>query len=101
MELLDRMVEILGEEEITAKEFIQLLEVGFSKAKVALIPPSMDQVLVGDMERTRLKEIKVLFFVGVNEGNIPKNTDSGGMLTQMDREFLLPRVWNWHQAPRS
>ena len=48
----------------------------------------MDQVLVGDMERTRLKEIKALFFVGVNEGNIPKNTDSGGILTQMDREFF-------------
>ncbi len=88
MELLDRMVEILGEEEITRAEFTQLLETGFAKSKVALIPPSMDQVLVGDMERTRLKEIKALFFVGVNEGNIPKNTDSGGILTQMDREFF-------------
>ena len=88
MELLDRMVEILGEEEITRTEFTQLLEIGFAKSKVALIPPSMDQVLIGDMERTRLKEIKVLFFVGVNEGNIPKNTDSGGILTQMDREFF-------------
>ena len=66
MELLDRMVEILGEEEITRTEFVQLLETGFAKSKVALIPPSMDQVLVGDMERTRLKEIKALFFVGVN-----------------------------------
>lgn len=88
MELLDRMVEILGEEELTRAEFTQLLETGFAKSKVALIPPSMDQVLVGDMERTRLKEIKALFFVGVNEGNIPKNTDSGGILTQMDREFF-------------
>ena len=88
MELLDRMVEILGEEEITRTEFTQLLETGFAKSKVALIPPSADQVLVGDMERTRLKEIKALFFVGVNEGSIPKNTDSGGILTQMDREFF-------------
>ena len=61
MELLDRMVEILGEEEITRTEFVQLLETGFAKSKVALIPPSMDQVLIGDMERTRLKEIKALF----------------------------------------
>ena len=61
MELLDRMVEILGEEEITRTEFVQLLETGFAKSKVALIPPSMDQVLVGDMERTRLKEIRHCF----------------------------------------
>ena len=58
------------------------------QAKVALIPPGIDQVLVGDMERTRLKDIRALFFVGVNEGCIPKNTESGGILTEMDREFL-------------
>lgn len=58
------------------------------QAKVALIPPGIDQVLVGDMERTRLKDIRALFFVGVNEGCIPKNTESGGILTEMDRDFL-------------
>ena len=67
---------------------------------MALIPPSMDQVLVGDMERTRLKEIKVLFFVGVNEGNIPKNTDSGGMLTQMDREFFATQGMELAPGPK-
>ena len=86
--LMDRMVEILGEEKVTRQEFFQLMETGFAQAKVALIPPAMDQVLVGDMERTRLKDVKALFFVGVNEGNIPKNTESGGILTQLDRDFF-------------
>ena len=47
--------------------FKEILEAGLSEAKVGVIPPAADQVLVGDMERTRLKDIKVLFFVGVNE----------------------------------
>ena len=88
MELLDSMVEILGEEVVSRQDFRQLLETGLTQAKVALIPPSMDQVLVGDMERTRLKDIRALFFVGVNEGNIPKNTAGGGILTELDREFF-------------
>ncbi|CUN12146.1 ATP-dependent helicase/deoxyribonuclease subunit B [Blautia hydrogenotrophica] len=88
MRLLDKMVEILGDEKVSAREYQQLLEAGLTEAKVALIPPSSDQVLVGDMERTRLKEIKVLFFLGVNEGNIPKDSSRGGLLTQMDREFF-------------
>ena len=88
IELLDKMVEILGEEIVSPEEFRQILETGMSEAKVALIPPGMDQVLVGDMERTRLKDVKALFFVGVNEGNIPKNTLSGGLLTEMDRDFF-------------
>ena len=88
MELLDSMVEILGDEVVNRQDFRQLLETGLTQAKVALIPLSMDQVLVGDMERTRLKDIRALFFVGVNEGNIPKNTSGGGILTELDREFF-------------
>ena len=95
MELLDKMTEILGEETVSPEEFRQILETGMSQAKVALIPPGLDQVLVGDMERTRLKDARALFFVGVNEGNIPKNTESGGILTELDREFLRTREWNW------
>lgn len=88
MELLDKMAEILGDEPASPEEFRQILETGMTQAQVALIPPSMDQVLVGDMERTRLKDIRALFFVGVNEGNIPKNTESGGILTERDRDFF-------------
>ncbi len=88
MELLDKMVSILGEETVAPEEFRQLLETGMTQAKVALIPPGVDQVLIGDMERTRLKDIRALFFVGVNEGCIPKNTESGGILTEMDRDFF-------------
>ena len=88
MDLLDKMVEILGNETVSRQEFRQLLETGLSQAKVALIPPSIDQVMVGDMERSRLKDIKALFFVGVNEGNIPKSTQTGGILSELDRDFF-------------
>ena len=88
MDLLDKMAEILGDEMVSPEEFRQILETGMTQAKVALIPPSMDQVLIGDMERTRLKDVRALFFVGVNEGNIPKNTQTGGILTEMDRDFF-------------
>ena len=88
MRLLDQMVEILGNERMEREEFTKLLETGLGSAKVALIPPGQDQVMVGDMERTRLKDVKALFFLGVNDGNIPKRTDSGGILTDMDREFF-------------
>ena len=37
MELLDNMVEILGEETVNRQDFRQLLETGLNQAKVALI----------------------------------------------------------------
>ena len=65
--LLDKLVEILGEDIVSWRDFSQLLLAGFSQTKVGVLPGSQDQVLVGDMERTRLWAVKVLFFVGVNE----------------------------------
>ena len=65
MDLLDKMVSILGEEVVSPEEFRQLLETGMTQAKVALIPPGIDQVLIGDMERTRLKDIRALFLSGL------------------------------------
>ena len=88
MDLFDKMVQVLGEESVSLREFKELLEAGLSEAKVGIIPPSTDQVLVGDMERTRLKDIQVLFFVGVNDGKIPREDGGGKILSELNREDL-------------
>ena len=88
MQLLEKYVELLGDEKVSLEEFSELLDAGFAEVKVGIIPPGSDRVVVGDMERTRLKDVKVLFLLGANEGNIPKNMTSGGILSQMEREFL-------------
>lgn len=88
MELFDKLVELLGDEKMPLKQYIEVLEAGLKEAKVGLIPPGLDQIMVGDIERTRLKDIKALFIVGVNEGIIPKNTGDKGILTDMEKETL-------------
>ncbi len=88
MEIFERMIELLGDEEVTLLEFQDMLNAGFQKAKVGVIPSGIDQVVVGDIERTRLKDIKVLFFIGVNDGVIPKAASGGGILSDMERELL-------------
>ena len=88
IELFEKVVELLGEEEISLREYAEILDAGFEEAKVGIIPPGIDQVLAGDLERTRLNHIKVLFFLGMNDGWVPKTADDGGILTDQDREFL-------------
>lgn len=88
MELLERMLDLLGSETVTRKEFQEILNAGFQKAKVGLIPTGVDQVVVGDIERTRLKDIKILFFIGVNDGIVPKTAQGGGILSDAERELL-------------
>lgn len=88
MDLLDKFAELLGDETMPLSEYKEILDAGFSEAKVGVIPPGLDQVMAGDVERTRLKDIRALFFLGVNEGNVPKATGSAGVLSALDRERL-------------
>jgi len=100
MELLDQIYELLGEETIPLPEFREILEAGFGEIQVGTIPQNVDRVVVGDMERTRLKQVKILFFLGVNDGNIPKNASRGGIISDMDREFLRESELELAPSPR-
>lgn len=100
MDLLDQVYELLGEEKISRQEFVDILEAGFGEITVGTIPQNVDRIVVGDMERTRLKQVKVLFFLGVNDGSIPKNASKGGIISDMDREFLIESGTEMAPSPR-
>lgn len=89
IDLLDQYVEILGDEKVTLKSFSAIFEAGFESLHFSLIPPALDQVLVGDLEKSRLMDIKVAFVVGVNEGVLPAKISDEGILADEDREMLL------------
>lgn len=100
IELLDQIYELMDEEQITRQEFLDILEAGFGEIEVGTIPQNVDRILVGDMERTRLKQVRVLFFLGVNDGNIPKGASKGGIISDMDREFLKESNLELAPTPR-
>ncbi len=77
MELFDRLEGLLGEEKADRKNYAQILDAGFEEIKVGVIPATIDQVMVGDITRSRLEAVKVLFFVGVNEGVVPQRKSGG------------------------
>lgn len=100
MELLEQIMALLEDEPMTLREFADILDAGFDEIEVGIIPGSVDRVVVGDMERSRLKQVKVLFFLGVNDGNIPKSGSGGGILSDIDREFLQQSEFELAPTPR-
>lgn len=88
MELLDKLVILLGDENISYREFTDILDAGFSNIKVGIIPASRDSIIIGDIERSRIDNIKVLFVLGLNDGNVPKKSENTGILSVVDREEL-------------
>lgn len=100
MELLEQICGLLGGEELEMKEFADILDAGFAEIKVGTIPQNIDKVVIGDIERTRLCEIKALFFIGVNDGIIPKSGAAGGIISDIDREFLQESEYELAPTPR-
>ncbi len=99
IDLLDQIEGLLSGEELTLKEFADILDSGLAEITVGTIPQNVDRILVGDIERTRLKQVKVLFFLGVNDGNIPKGS-GGGIISDLDREFLRESDIELAPSPR-
>lgn len=89
MDLLDKVVCMLGTEEMTVTEYREILASGFESIAVGMIPPAKDCVVIGDMERTRLSDIRTMYLIGANDGAIPKALGNGGILSQLDREKLM------------
>lgn len=71
LEVLDQLVEILGSHRVSIASFSRILEAGFSSLKLGIIPTTLDQVLVGDIKRSKVKDIKGLFVIGCNDGVLP------------------------------
>ena len=100
MTLLEQIIGLLGDEQMTMKEFADILDAGFAEIKVGTIPQNVDKVVIGDIERTRLCEIKALFFMGVNDGIIPRSGAKGGIISDIDREFLQESEFELAPTPR-
>lgn len=87
-DFLQEMKDLLGNHTTSRREFLEILDAGLSEAKLGQLPSALDQVQVGDVRRSRLTDVKVLFVLGMNEGRIPGKTASGGILSEWERELL-------------
>lgn len=88
MSLFDQVVEVMGEEQMDIDTFASVLESGLESIELGLVPPALDQVLVGSMERSRQPDVRALFLLGVNEGVIPLKPKEDGVLDEAERERL-------------
>ncbi|WP_141433155.1 helicase-exonuclease AddAB subunit AddB [Bacillus sp. 03113] len=89
MELLDQFVEMLGEEKISLKQFSAILDAGFETLHFSLVPPAIDQIIIADLDKSRLTEVKAAFMIGLNEGVLPAKFSEEGILADDDREKLM------------
>lgn len=88
IEILDQIVEVLGDDVMTPDQYSRVLSTGFEEYRIGLIPPSLDQVMFGSIERIKSHNVKALFVIGVNDGIFPAPGGEEGILSDSERESL-------------
>ncbi|WP_139492722.1 PD-(D/E)XK nuclease family protein [Brevibacillus dissolubilis] len=88
MDLLDQIVEVMGAEKIDVPTYARILDSGLESIRLGLVPPALDQVLIGSMERSRQPDVRAVFILGVNDGVIPLRPKEDGLLDEAERERL-------------
>ena len=91
VELLDQMVELMGDEPATLADFVEIYETGMEQFELALTPPTTDEIIVGQIDRTRSPELRVVFVLGMNEGVFPKMKAEDSVLSDSERRELAAR----------
>lgn len=88
LNVLDEIVKIFGNDKITYDKFIKIFKNGLNSSGLGKIPGTQDQVIFGDVERTRSNKVKALFIIGINDGNYPSVNKNEGFLNDNDRDKL-------------
>ncbi|AJY76318.1 helicase-exonuclease AddAB subunit AddB [Paenibacillus beijingensis] len=91
MNMLDQLVELMGDEEVAPELFAGMIDTGVESLKLSAVPPSLDQVLVGSIDRTRAYRVKACYVLGANDGILPMRAQEDGVLTEKEREQLAER----------
>jgi ATP-dependent helicase/nuclease subunit B len=90
IELLDQMVDVLGDELINADDFVEILQTALAAFDLALTPPTVDQVLVGSVDRTRTPpQLAAVIVLGLNEGSFPYCPKENSIFCDAERRELV------------
>jgi len=88
IDILDELVAVLGEEKISFENYTNLLKAGFNNSSLGKIPATLDEVIVGDVDRTRSGKKKVIFIIGLNDGKFPSVSKNEGFINDEERLVL-------------
>ncbi len=86
--LCDQAIELLGSEVVEGEDFVSTLEYGLDLLDLAIAPPRADEVVIGDVDRTRLIACRAAVVMGLNDGTFPASNVGSTVLGDEERRLL-------------
>ena len=85
---LDNVALAFADEALALRDWLPILEAGLANLTVGVIPPALDQVLIGAIDRARNPDLKLALVLGVNESVFPAAPAAPVILTDADRDEM-------------
>ncbi len=89
--LLEEFVAALGDERMTGRQFRAVIESGLSEFTLGLTPPTVDQLLVGSIERSRHPAVRAMLVLGFCDGAFPARAIDDAILGDRELAYLAER----------
>lgn len=86
--ILDEIVLVFGDNKISFEQYKQILTIGLKNSGLGKIPASQDQVIIGDVDRSKSHKVKAIFIIGLNDGMFPSINKNEGFFNDNDREYF-------------
>ena len=88
VDILDEIVLVLGNKKVSFDKYADILKIGLSSTGLGRIPGTQDQVVVGDVDRSRSHKVRAVFVIGLNDGMFPSVNKNEGFFNDNDREQM-------------
>lgn len=79
-------------DDISIEEFRRLFDIGLSEKSIKTIPYSLDQIVVGNLMRSRFDNPKVQIFLGLNQSAIPIKNNDTNLIDDSIRKLFASNV---------
>lgn len=89
LQLLDELVEVMGDETLSITQLRDILDTGFDELEFTGLPPTIDQITVANIQTSRVLNVKVAFVLGFNDGVYPQRGTDKGVFKEEDRQLLV------------
>ena len=86
--VLEQLNVLFENKEMTLEQVGFALEESFLSTQIGLLPISSDEVLIGELGRTKLAETRYLFIAGAADGSLPPANRPSTILSDWDIDML-------------
>jgi ATP-dependent helicase/nuclease subunit B len=85
---LENVIQAFAGHPLSLKDWLPIVDAGLSELTVGVIPPALDQVLVGAVDRSRNPDLHRVIVLGMNESLFPATPKTGGLFGSKERDDL-------------